>query len=66
MTNHMRPLNERLSEELFSAIHQAIGQASTCWSNLEGAGMYESNRASEIAFNLCHLVADEIEKKKEA
>lgn len=56
-----KALNERLPHEVFNRIHQDIGAASMCWSNIEGAGTFEVEKASEIAFELCHYVADLIE-----
>ena len=58
-----KSLSERLPEEIFTRIHQDIGHASTCWSNLEGAGIFESEQASKIAFDLCHFIADRLEEK---
>ena len=56
-----RSLSERLSEEIFTRIHQDIGQASMCWENVEGAGTFDSTKAAEIAFDLCHYIADKLE-----
>jgi hypothetical protein len=36
----------------FEAVHQAIGAASACWTNLEGAGTFESIQAQQIAGEL--------------
>lgn len=33
---------------LDSLIFQALGAASTCWESLEGTGVFQSNRATEI------------------
>lgn len=57
-----KPLSERLPEYIFSRIHQDIGEASTCWTKLEKTGTFDEGHASKIAFDLCHFVADEIEK----
>lgn len=38
------------------AIYTAIGAASGCWSNLEGAGVFESERAADIGEALLELV----------
>ena len=59
-----KALSERLPEHIFNRIHQDIGEASTCWTNLDGAGTFEAEHASKIAFNLCHFVADELDKVK--
>lgn len=56
-----KALSERLPESVFDRIHQDIGQASTCWTNLEGAGTFDSQAASQIAFKLCHFIADLLE-----
>ena len=57
-----KALSERLPERIFERVNQDIGQASGCWSHLEGAGTFETEQASKIAFNLCHFIADELEK----
>jgi flavin-dependent dehydrogenase len=58
-------VSERMSEELFSSVFQAVGNASMCWDNIGGAGIFEAMRAGEIAFELCHLIADEIEAERD-
>lgn len=39
-------------------IGEAVGAASACWDNLEGAGVFKSERASEIATNLIEDVLE--------
>lgn len=56
-------LSERIPENIFKRVHQDIGQASMCWENVDKAGTFKSENASAIAFNLCHFIADEIEKR---
>ena len=34
---------------LTSAVYQAIGAASVCWENPAGAGVFDSDRAAEVA-----------------
>lgn len=63
--NRDKALSERLPEHIFDRIHQDIGEASTCWTTLEGAGTFESEHASRIAFELCHFVADELDKLRQ-
>jgi flavin-dependent dehydrogenase len=58
-------LSERMSSRLFHAVHQAVGDASMCWDNIDGAGTFEAMRAGKIAFELCHLIADEIEVERD-
>jgi hypothetical protein len=57
------PLGERLPEHIFSRIHQDIGAATICWTKIEKAGIFKSNEASDIAFNLCQFIADELERR---
>lgn len=42
--------------ELRTKISLAVGAASACWDNLSGAGVFESERASQIAKDLCEEV----------
>jgi len=57
-----QPLSRRLPEYIFNRIHQDIGQASMCWDSPDKAGIFHADDASTIAFNLCHFVADELDK----
>lgn len=50
-----RPLNYRLSSEMYHDIWAAIGDASTCGNDAE--------RAGDIATKLCLRVAEELEKQ---
>lgn len=64
-----KSLSERIPEHIFSRIHQDIGEASMCWLDADGKpappfGFFDATRAGEIAFNLCHFVADEMDKAK--
>jgi hypothetical protein len=53
-----KALSERLPENIFTEIHQAIGQASVCWKG----DVFDAEQASQVAFNLCHFIADEMDK----
>jgi hypothetical protein len=64
--DNRKPLSERLPERIFSRIHQDIGQASMCWEYPEKAGVLDAKKAADIAFELCHFVADLIDSKQEA
>ena len=44
-----------LPDDVFNAIHQAIGAASMCWSE-PPLGIFDLERAGMIAFNLCYLI----------
>jgi len=58
-----RSLSERIPEYIFSRVHQDIGEASMCWHE-PPLGIYDTARASKIAFDLCHFIADELERKE--
>lgn len=58
-------LSERIPEELFNAVHQAVGHASMCWTNTDSAGTFDALQAGNIAFELCHKIADEIEAARD-
>ena len=45
-------------DTLEEAVFTAIGGATACWENLEGAGLFESERAQEIGDALLDLVRD--------
>ena len=47
---------EGLSEELFMAIHEALGEASMCWENPGGAGVFDSNHAADVGLRLSQTV----------
>lgn len=56
MTDTAREFTFQVSEgeelTLESAIHQALGAASVCWSTPEGAGVFDSERAAVIGATL--------------
>lgn len=56
--SHEKSMSERLPEFLFSSIHQAIGAASMCWIPQPSEQVFDSNRAAEIALELCRDIAD--------
>jgi hypothetical protein len=57
-------LSEQLPEHIFTRIHEDIGQASMCWDSPEKAGVFHSEEASVIVFNLCQFISDELTKKE--
>jgi len=57
-----KSLSKRLSENIFNRIHQDMGSASMCWSKIKKAGIFDAKKAGEIAFELCHFIADEMDK----
>ena len=54
------PLDLKNTESLGEAIRIAVGAASTCWGNLRGAGVFESEKALDIATQLEHHVMAKI------
>jgi len=58
----MKSLSERIPEHIFSRVHQDIGEASMCWTE-PPLGIFDTERASRIAYNLCHFIADELARK---
>jgi len=59
-----RPLNFRISPEMYHAVFEAIGEASMCWNPRPGNQVFASEQASDVAVRLCFKIADELEKKK--
>jgi DnaJ-class molecular chaperone len=45
-----------IDKPVHEAVGEAIGAASACWSNLEGAGEFDSSRASDIVEELLALL----------
>lgn len=54
--NLRKALNE--ADTLEDAIGLALGAASTCWDNLSGAGVFQSERAGFVSQELLTLVRD--------
>jgi hypothetical protein len=57
-----RPLCYRLSSELYTAVFEAIGEASMCWDPRPGNQVFASEQASDVATRLCFTIAEEFEK----
>lgn len=57
-----RPLNYRIPGDLYHAVFEAVGSASTCWKPMPDAQLFDSERASKVAVDLCFKIADELEK----
>lgn len=54
-----------MKKELETKVFEALGEASGCWENLKGAGVFESTRAKEIGEKLCdYIIANTIPKPK--
>jgi hypothetical protein len=56
-----RPLNHRISSEMYHATFEAIGEASMCWNPRPSDEVFASEQASDVAVRLCFKIANEIE-----
>lgn len=61
-----RPLNYRISSEIYHAVFESIGAASMCWNPRPSNEVFDSEGAAQIATNLCLKIADEVERVKPA
>lgn len=57
-----RPLNYRISSEMYHAVFEAIGEASMCWNPIPSGEVFSSEKASDVAVRLCFKIAEELEK----
>jgi hypothetical protein len=48
-----RPLNYRITSDLYHAIFEAVGTASMCWNPRPGDMVFDSTEAEKVAVNLC-------------
>ena len=60
-----RPLNHRISSDMYHAVFEAIGEASTTWKTEMGNEVFNSSAAEKIAVDLCFKIANEAEKWRE-
>ncbi len=58
-----RPLNHRISSEMYHAVFEAIGTASMCWHPRPSDGTFDTAAAEKVAVALCFKIANEIEVK---
>lgn len=61
-----RPLNHRISSEMYHAVFEHIGEASMCWNPRPSNEVFASEQAAGVAVRLCFKIADETEKLREA
>lgn len=47
---------------LEEAVFQALGAASVCWDNLDGAGIFDSSRAREVGDKLMALISERFDQ----
>lgn len=60
-----RPINHRISSEMYHSVFEHIGEASMAWSPNTGSAVFNSEMASDVATRLCFKIADEVEKATE-
>jgi hypothetical protein len=58
-----RPLNYRISGEIYTAVFEAVGHASMCWNPRPGNQTFDSAEAEKVALNLCFRIANDLEKR---
>lgn len=56
-----RPLCFRLSSELYHAVFESVGAASMCWNPIPSKSEFDSNKASQVATDLCFKIAEAME-----
>lgn len=56
-----RPLNYRISSKIYHAVFETVGAASLCWEPKPGNNIFDSEKASQFAVELCFKIAEEIE-----
>jgi len=59
-----RPICFRISNEMYTAVFEAIGAASMCWKPRPRKQVFDSEKAADIAADLCFRIAEELEKRK--
>ena len=57
-----RPLNYRISSEMYHAVFEHIGEASLCWKPRPSHETFDSEHAANVATRLCFKIAEEIER----
>lgn len=49
-------LTDDADDRLLSAIHYAMGAASTCWESMDGTGVFQPDRAAQISRDLAEWI----------
>jgi len=57
-----RPLNYRLSSDMYHAVFEAVGHASMCWNPRPSSEVFDTSEAEKCAVDLCFKIANEAEK----
>jgi hypothetical protein len=53
-----------IPEHIREQVYADIGHASMCWDTPEGAGVFHSEEAAEVARSLCQFIIEEIKEAK--
>lgn len=61
-----RPLNFRISSELYHSVFDSVGEASACWKPEPGNQLFNSEKAADVAVRLCLKIADEMDDLRES
>lgn len=56
-----RPLNMRISSEIYHAVFEAVGAASLCWKPRPKKQVFSTEEAEKVAVDLCFKIANSIE-----
>lgn len=56
-----RPLNYRITSDVYHRIFEDIGQASMCWEPRPSHEVFKADEAANIAADLCHFIADALD-----
>ena len=59
-----RPLNYRVSSELYHLVFEKVGYASMCWQPKPSSEVFDAEKASTAAVDICFAAADECESGK--
>lgn len=51
---------ELKDKDLETAVFESLGAASACWDNLEGAGVFQSERCKEVGDQLLERIKQEV------
>lgn len=60
---HPYALYPKMDEEIVSEICQSVGHASMCWEFPERAGVFDSDQAAKIAYDLCEYIATKMDTR---
>lgn len=62
MPPEKRPLNFRLPSKIYTDVFEAVGAASLCWKPKPTNEVFDTEKASNVAVELCFKIASELER----